>query len=190
MIPQLLILGMCAVLSVRGTDLTSISVVNHNIEFRSAEERLMMLPIQHNVFRHRHFFLRHFLTQSSTLHYGPGIFDFRLQTCAGDAVAQQNVTNLGKVLEPLLWADTACLIYCHPFLNRLHLKAGAVLILRDVKKDFLMPFLYPESSSLLWLQNLLLFVLQTNCRVNQNIPTACAGIAMAALTDSGAGFCW
>lgn len=44
-----------------------------------------------------------------------------------------------------------------------------------------MSFLYPEFSSPRWLQNLLLFVLQTNCRVNGNIPAACA--AMAALTD-------
>lgn len=101
MIPELLILGMCAVLSVRGIDLANIFVVNRSIEFRSAEERLMM-PIQHNVFRHRHSFIRNFLTRSSILHYGPGIFDFRQQTCAGDAVAQHNITNLGKVLKPHL----------------------------------------------------------------------------------------
>lgn len=76
-------------------------------------ERLMMMPMQHNVFRCRHLFLN-FLTQSSTLPYGLSIFDFRLQTCAGDAVAQQNVTNLGKVLKPHLWADTHCMLHLLP----------------------------------------------------------------------------
>lgn len=104
--------GNTCCLSVRGTDLANIFVDNHNIEFRSAGERLM--PIQHNVFRHKHLIWRNFLTQRSTLHYGPGIFDFRLQACAGDAVAQQNVTHLGKVLKPCVWADTHCMLHLLP----------------------------------------------------------------------------
>lgn len=80
MIPESLILGMCVLLSVRATDLANIFVVNHSIEFRSAEERLTMVtPIQHNIFRHRHLFLRNFLTQTSALHYGFALF--LISTC-------------------------------------------------------------------------------------------------------------
>lgn len=104
-------------------------------------------------------FLVHFLSQTRTLHNVAQVFLISdtvcgFRTCAGDAVAQQNAHHLGRVLKPHRWeyihyvSFASILTWNRPF----HLKAG-LLILRDVKKDVLMSFLYPEFYSPLWLQN-------------------------------------